>query len=320
MKGILTLLLLACALCGFCQQTEYVYKNPGDSTFNCSLTILPDSGAVKGLIVRDYSSLPKPQNKRPYPYQWKDLALEQGIAILYTVTSDFFPELYYTDSSLFMLDQLVQEAVEKHGIPRQNIFIGGISASGTRALKYAQFCEMGKSAFGTKVNGVFSVDSPLDFERFYQSAFLHQSNFKAGMRWEAELMTKVFPEKFGGTPQTHLAAYQQHSVYSHTDAGGGNARYLMNTATLFFHEPDIDWWIAERGASYYDINSFDIAGLYTYLKIHEHPDAELITTSGKGVDRNGVRTCHSWTIVDEAYLIEWIVQRVRTEPPPIPEK
>lgn len=295
---------------GFSQTAEYVYKNPEDSSYNCYLTVIPDSVEIKGLIVRDYSSLPKPSSNKFHPYKWKKLALENGMAILYTVSSNFFPELYYDDSGLILLDEMVNEVIKRHEIPEQNIFIGGISASGTRALKYAQFCEKGNSKFGIKINGVFSVDSPLDFERFYNSASANKSNFKDGMLWEAELMTKVFPEKLEGTPETNLAAYIERSVFSYSDSTGGNAKYLMNTATIFFHEPDIDWWIKERGATYYDINSFDIAGLYNCLKQNVDVDTELITTSGKGFDRDGNRKCHSWTIVDEEYLLNWILQRI----------
>ncbi|HRE58461.1 MAG TPA: hypothetical protein PLW09_11620 [Candidatus Kapabacteria bacterium] len=42
-----------------------------------------------------------------------------------------------------ILDDIVSEVIEKYGIPKMNIFIGGISASGTRALRYAQYCEQG---------------------------------------------------------------------------------------------------------------------------------------------------------------------------------
>lgn len=311
MKYAIALLIFVYVQYGFSQKSEYVYKNVNDSSYNCYLTIIPENIGVRGLIVRDYSSLPKPQNNISSPYKWKDLALKKGIAIVYTVSSNFSPELYYNDSGLLILDQLVHEVIEKHAIPKKNIFIGGISASGTRALKYAQFCEKGKSKFGTTINGVFSVDSPLDFERFYNSASNHQSNFKKGMLSEAELILKVFPDKLGGAPLKNLKAYHQQSVFSHTAPTRGNAKHLMNTSVIFIHEPDIDWWINERGATYYDMNSFDIAGIYNYLKQKKHQDVELITTSGKGFDRNGVRNCHSWTIVNEEYLINWITTRLK---------
>jgi hypothetical protein len=49
--------------------------------------------------------------------------------------------------------------------------------------------------------------------------------------------------------------------------------------------------------------------LVTCLQYLEHQDIELIETSGKGFDRAGNRHCHSWTIVDEEYLINWILAR-----------
>lgn len=179
------------------QEYEYVYKNPEDSTYNCYLTITPpDSIEVKGLLVRDYSSLPSLPSNKPYPYKWRDLALENGLIVLYTVSSSYFPELYYQDEAPQRLDEIIHEVVEKHKISKEYIFIGGISASGARAMRFAQFCEMGKSKYGTKINGVFSVDSPLDLERFYNSVHNHKENFTDGMLWEAKLMTKVFKEQF----------------------------------------------------------------------------------------------------------------------------
>lgn len=290
---------------------KYNYYNPSDSTYNCSLLIFPSSKVIKGVVVRDYSSLPKYSGRNNSPYKWGELALESGLAVLYTVTSNYFPELYYDDSGLKLLDSIINTVITKHNIPKQNIFIGGISSSGTRALKYAQFCENNKSKFGIKVNSVFSVDSPLDFERFYNSAKNHKKYFKDGMLWEANMMPGKFEEKFGRAPSFNDSLYRESSVFSHLDEDGGNAKYLMNTSLIFYHEPDIDWWLRERGSSYYDINSYDIAGIYNHLKYLGHNDIELVTTTGKGFDKKGNRKCHSWTIVDEEYLIKWLVKRLR---------
>lgn len=306
----LTLLLLLLSYSAHSQTTyEYIFNNPNDSSYNCSLTILPDSGGIKGLIVRDYTSLPDIAATNPSPYQWRKLALNKGFAIVYTTTSDFFPGLCYTEDGLVLLDELLHQVIQKHTIPTQNIFIGGLSASGTRAMRYAQYCEQGKSKYGIHINSVFSVDSPLDLERFYQSVKNNKKNFKAGMLEEAQLMEVVFPLKLGSLPE-NAAAYRKNSVYSYLDSTGGNAKYLLNTPILLFHEPDIDWWLAERGCTYLDINSFDVVGLYNWLKQNGHIDIELVTTTHKGFDRNGNRKCHSWTIVDEEYLIQWMVNRL----------
>ena len=302
--------LLGCLALG--QEYNYIYKNKEDSTYNCYLAITPPQGIdIKGLLVRDYSSLPALPSHKPYPFKWREQALENGLVVLYTVTSNYFPELYYQDNAPVLLDEMIQDVIKTYKIPEQNIFIGGISASGTRALRYAQFCNMGKSKYDIHINGVFSVDSPLDLERFYRSVHTHKDHFKDGMLWEAKLMKTVFAEQFIDSPDHIPDVYRKSSVFSYTNPKESNAKWLMNTSVLFFHEPDIEWWIEERGATYFDINSYDIAGLYNYLKLVKHKDTELVTTTGKGFDRKGNRNCHSWTIVDEEYLIDWIIKRLK---------
>lgn len=304
----LGLILFICSHSIIAQTSEYVYKNPEDSSYNCYLSIIPEHEEIKALIVRDFSSLPDTTKKSRY--QWSKLALNEGIAILYVVSTNFFPELFYDDSGPDVLDNIIHEVINRHAIPSDNIFIGGISASGTRALRYTQYCEQGKSKHGIKIKGVFSVDSPLDLERFYNSAKTHKMNFSDGMLREAKLMTKVLPEKLGGTPDSASNLYHESSVFSYLDTLGGNASHYLNVPILLIHEPDIDWWLNERGASYFDMNSFDMAGFAAYLRTNGNNSIELITTSGKGFDKHGNRNCHSWTIVDEPYLINWIKRQL----------
>lgn len=306
MIRIIPLLLLIClSTKTISQSAKYVYRNAQDSSYNCYLLVTPDTLTINGVIIRDYTRLP--DTSRKSPYKWADLALEKGYAILYTTSFTFFPGLCYTDSSTQLLDDIINEALEENKLPRNNLFIGGISASGTRALRYTQYCEQGRSTHNIKIRGVFSVDSPLDLERFCYSAKNNSANFKAGMLWEANLMNKVFPEKLGPI-ESNTEKYRENSVFSYKDSLGGNAKYLLNVPTLFFHEPDIDWWIKERGSAYYDINSFDIAGLVNCLTVMGGTKVEQVITTNKGFDRNGKRKCHSWTIVDEDYLIEWIIK------------
>jgi len=205
---------------------------------------------------------------------------------------------------------MVAEVIKEHEIPENNIFIGGISASGTRALRYAQYCEQGKSKNNIKIKGIFSIDSPLDLERFYLSVHKNKKNFKAGMAWEADLMTKAFKELFGETLAYNYEKYRTASVFTHFDSLGGNAKFLKNVDIIVYHEPDIEWWLNERGASYFDINSYDIIAFVLKLRQLGNKNVTLITTTNKGFDRQGNRNCHSWTIVDEEELIGWIINKI----------
>lgn len=278
MKIALTALLISICFACFGQKYEYVYRNLSDSTFNCYLKLFPKSDTIKGLIVRDYSKLYDAKEKSPYKFT--DLALEKGMMVLITNTSKQFPELFTSDSTIKLLDEMIQEVVNEHNIPKDKIFIGGISSSGTRALRYAQYCAQGKS--NLKIRGVFVVDSPLDLERFYNSAFNHKQNFTDGMLWEANLIIPHFDFIFGGRPKDHPNAYKNASVFSHSDSLGGNAVLLKNTDMIIFHEPDIDWWIKERGCSYIDINSYDLAAFTVLLRKLGNDNIELVTSTRKG--------------------------------------
>lgn len=305
MKTIFSILLFSICLACIGQQYEYVYRNPADSAFNCYLKFIPETDSIRGLIVRDYSELFDARQKSPY--EFTKLALKAGMMVLISNTSNQFPELFTSDSTIKILDDIVKEVVKQHNIPQQNIFIGGISSSGTRALRYAQYCAQGKSTIS--IRGAFVVDSPLDLERFYTSANEHKNNFTDGMLWEANLILPLFDSLFGGSPKDHFEAYKIASVFSHSDPLGGNAPLLKNTDILIFHEPDIDWWINERGCSYLDINSYDLAAFTVLMKKLGNENVELITTTDKGFNGKGNRKPHSWTIVDEDYLINWILKR-----------
>lgn len=287
----------------FSNDYEYVYREENNQKTNCYLLVKP-KGKIKGLVVRDFSKLP--DTSKSNPYRFESLCTENDLMTVYVVTSERAPELFYFDNEMMLLDEIINEVINKYEIPFQNIFIGGISASGTRALRFAQFCESGKSKHNTKIKGVFSVDSPLDIERFYLSAKNNKRYFKKGMLWEADFVLEKFPQILGEFDSKN---YQNHSVFSNFNPENKNYKLLLNSSLIFFHEPDIDWWLEERGASYFDINSYDISNLYRLLKSENHSDVTIITTTGKGYDSNGERKCHSWTIVDEELLANWILER-----------
>ena len=291
------------------RQNQYVYLNPADSSFNCYMVKFPATDSIRGVVIRDYSSLPDTSKS---PYQFNDLCSKNGLVILYTVTSKRFPELYYFDEEMARLDSLIHHACRQYNLPTEHLLMGGISASGTRALRFAQYCSSGKSVFNTQLKGVFSVDSPLDVERFYTSASTHKDSFTDGMRWEADLVLKQFPD-YLGVPDSSFSAYRNASVYSQFDSTGGNIHLLKNTPILFVHEPDLDWWKSARGAEYFDINSYDISACVKQLRAMGNTDVTEIITSGKGFDHDGNRKCHSWTIVDEETLVDWILEWMNRE-------
>lgn len=296
------LLLFLIPSFNFAQEYEYVYRNIADSSHNSYLIVFP-IGEVRGLVVRDYTNLP--DTTKSSPYKFTKLCSEQGLMTLYTNTSTFFPELFVKEEPMEMLLEMINEVVERFDIPKENLFIGGLSASGSRALRFAEYCQEQQTSL--QIRGVFAVDSPLDLARFYQSAHENKDAFKAGMKEEAIMMQRVFKELFpNATPQDFAEA----SVFTHKDPKGGNAQWLHSTSIILFTEPDMDWWKEKRGATYFDINSYDFSAFFLKLSELKNKDITLITTTGKGLDRQGNPNPHSWSIVDEEVLLTWVLERL----------
>lgn len=307
MKVLLVLLAAFLSASSFGQSHQYVYRTATDSSFNCYLVVYPFTEEVKGLVIRDFSELP--DLSKPSRYQFTKRCAEAGFMTLFTNTSNKFPEFFVDEAPMRLLDEMVAEVVLKNKISKSNVFVGGMSASGTRALRYAQYCAQGKGS--VNIRGVFVVDAPLDLARFYQSARHHQSNFRGGMLEEAKLILPKLDSTFGGGPDEFKNKYVDGSVFSHFEPSGGNIQWLKNTELIIFHEPDIDWWMTNRGCSYFDINSYDLVACAIELRKQGNEKVEVVTTTGKGFDSQGNRMPHSWSIVDEEYLVEWLLSKVQ---------
>jgi hypothetical protein len=307
-KHLLTLTLAFVLQFAVAQTYEYKYLNPADSSTNCYVKVIPESETVKALIVRDFSRLPN--ISKPSRSQLHLLAAEEGIMTVFTVTSKYYPDLYLDDNGPALLEKIILEIIDEHGIPPENIFIGGISASGARAFRFAQYCQRTKDS-KVKVKGVFGVDPPLDLVRLYNSSEKTiNKNHPKGNLEEARLICSTLEEHLGGKADDIPEVYQAASVYSPNSDKGGNAALITNIPIILFHEPDLDWWQVERGEGFDHINSVDIIGMIENLEKSGHQDIQLITTTGKGFDRNGNRKPHSWTIVDEVMLLDWILDRL----------
>jgi pimeloyl-ACP methyl ester carboxylesterase len=217
------------------------------------------------------------------------------------------------DGWLEHLDAIVAETLTTHHIPSDKVVVGGFSAGGTAAVRYAEFCAARRSGSGVRVRGVFAVDAPLDFGRFWRGETLAVRR-GAAPRFVAEAKAVVADMRrvLGGSPEEQPARYLQKSPFSAFADGGGQARLLAGTPARLYTEPDIAWWMTNRRVDYYSMNALDAAGLILQLQLLGNRQAELITSQGRGVRPDGTRHPHSWSIVDEPELGAWILRQVRS--------
>jgi hypothetical protein len=109
--------------------------------------------------------------------------------------------------------------------------------------------------------------------------------------------------------QAIVTREQRHSIYV---ADGGNARLLKNTPVRLYVEPEINWRLENWNRDIFSSNITDATALINVLKLLGNANADLITTSGKGYRPDGSRNPHSWSIVDEHGLAQWLTEYLKT--------
>lgn len=303
MKDILlALCIILLPSCASSQETEYI-----DTPHGRALLILPQDQPIKGIIIREFSQLPDTSHAPRHDFL--RLSVNAGFAALYTSVSEYYPDMFLNDRGPTQLDSILHYILEAHPeIPDDKLFIGGISASGTRALRYVAYCNEGKSVFGHRIRAAFAVDSPLDMERFYLSSekILARGHEK-GNHWESNLITTTLDRELGGSPKEFPERYTDASVYVYSKPDSSQIAPYLGTAIRIYHEPDAQWWLESRLESVYEANMVDNTGFYVALISQGHTDAEIINTQNKGFDSDGNPKPHSWTIVDEPELVQWLL-------------
>jgi pimeloyl-ACP methyl ester carboxylesterase len=217
------------------------------------------------------------------------------------------------DGWLKHLDAIVAETLTTYRIPADRVVVGGFSAGGTAAVRYAEFCADHRSRAGVRIQGIFAVDAPLDFGRFWRGETLAVRR-GAHPRFVAEAKAVLADMRrvLGGSPEEEPARYLQASPFSAFAEGGGQARLLADVPVRLYTEPDLSWWMSTRKVDYYSMNAVDAAALILQLQFLGNRRAQLITTQGRGVRPGGERHPHSWSIVEENDLQRWILEQVKS--------
>ncbi len=231
-------------------------------------------------------------------------AIAKNVAVGFVATGKPL-DLLENDTALRRLDSIMEQMIVANGLPRHKIVFAGLSLSGTRAMRYAIWCQQNKSAFAVRPAALVLCDAPIDMMRMYdEHKKALQRNFDPLAAGTA-VMVVPYLERLFGSPHENRKKYIAYSPYSYADSLGGNARYLGNLPVRAYHEPDINWWIRYRRKDYYSMNSLDLAGLINQLLLAGNTRAELVTSHRQSV--GAAESPHSWRIVDNRELVDWLL-------------
>lgn len=288
------------------QNIDKIYLNNEDSTLNRYLTSLPAKLPYNGFLILIPSFGETPEGVLLQTDLAK-LAAEQGILTIIPTFKTGVLSLGVDSITQQSLNEIIEDVVKRYKLLDLKFFVGGFSIGGSCAVAFTELAN--RDNFKYKPNAVFAIDSPLDFERLYKS-YKRSVRLSANSQpsQEAVYMIDRIEKEMKGTPETAIKNYYKYSPYSFTDVQQTAIKYLINTPIIFYTEPDVNWWLKERGEDYSDINAIDGSCMINELNRLGNYNALLITSENKGYRKpNNRRHPHSWSIVNNMELIKWLL-------------
>ncbi|WP_162820091.1 hypothetical protein [Kordia sp. SMS9] len=229
-------------------------------------------------------------------------AQQHNIAVLY---SNYNRKLWFENNELETLAQQLNQIFTTHHLATDNVFFGGFSSGGNVALLLGNHLTASQNKL--KPKGIFIVDSPIDLAVLYQSAEKNVNrNFSDVSVQEGRFLLQLLGDRFGN-PAEAMETYEKYAVFTSETNHTDNLSSLKNTKLRFYTEPDTLWWQKERMASYEQMNAYYIQQLAQKLTAENFTHVEYIPTENKGYRANGERHPHSWSIVDVAELIKFML-------------
>lgn len=274
--------------------------------------IMPDSGSrLRGVVVfidpRRFAS----ESFVPIPGGLEAEALARNVAVLHMTTGnplDFLFNDTVTHDLAVRLGTILGEA----GLGDAPVFLAGLSLGGTRALKLAEFLRANSDRYRVQAAAVAIVDAPLDMVRLWEAERrAAELEFHPAAADEGRWVTYLLETHLGGTPAEARTRYVEYSPFVYSAKDGGNAIHLRDVPVRAYDEPDVNWWIEKRRKSYYSMNSLDQAALVNQLRILGNDRAQLVSTHNRRRGYSEGASPHTWSIVDNAELVEWYLDQVK---------
>ena len=269
---------------------------------------LPNSNPIATIIMLSGSALDTTRNIDEFAIIKP--AIEKNMAVLFVSTGKVI-EFLFTDKEIATIDELIGNALEKYRLKNKPIFLAGMSLGGTMAFRYSEYCFLNKSKFGFRPNAIAICDAPLDMVRmWHEQEQAIKNNFHPNAVGEARWVLHYLKKNLGGSPYESMEKYINYSPFVYSDENRSKIELFKHVPIRMYHEPDIKWWVENRGKDYNAINSIDLAGFYNYLRQAGNMEVELITSHNKRKDYKKASSPHSWTIVDNEELLAWFIGKM----------
>ena len=226
-------------------------------------------------------------------------AIENNISILFFKVNN---NLFFSKEEKKKYSELLLKVIKKNNIAFDNLFIGGFSSGGNLALQLGNYLSSEKKIFP---KGIFIIDSPVDLEKLYYSSKKNLLNGR--FKKESDFLLTYLEVKLG-KPKEGFKNYKKSSPYLCSINYIENLSSLKKTEILIYTEPALAFNKEKNSRDFEDLNAFSLEKMNSSLNKFGI-NSTYITTKNRGYRKNGNRNPHSWSILDEQRIIEWIKRK-----------
>jgi len=307
-KVTLAILTLFISKFSFAQKLETVYLDTQDSTNNMYIAVVPEGKPIISFmfLLDGFGAAPKDILVQT---ELAKHTAQKGILTILPILKTG-PLYFGVDiASQQSLKQQIESVIVKYKLQGKDFYIGGFSIGGSCAIKYAELAI--QNNYSNKPKAVFAIDPPLDWERFYNAAQrVVRLSDPANINSEVTYMINRIEKEMNGTPKTALENFHDLSPYSASDITQKAIKNLVKTPIMLISEPDIQWWLKERGYDLFYTNILDQVAMINELQKLGNTKAVLVTTINKGYRKpNNNRHPHSWSILEPKDLTDWLLKQ-----------
>lgn len=317
MKTIFSILFFfAIALINsFSQNYQKVFLSENDSSryyYQVSPEAKPEGLLILLPGARGDAEWPLVTTMTPY------IAAESGIVTIMISYEKWLGWLH--DDVLKLLNESVEDVLQKEKIPRNKCVIGGFSSGGNMALSYAEFAHQDINSTVIIPKGVFALDPPCDLSELYY--ILDQEvrgcyclGKKNNVTEETESMHRQM-FKYLGISSENYDNFLKHSPFLLSDKynNGGMAIYLIDIPVRIYSGYSKDYFKnkVESCSLYFPSNTF----LISFLRLKGNEKATYKDQYDDDYNPDGgekFRGRHAWKGFDSKECVNWIVKTLNED-------
>ncbi len=297
----LTTILLVCQIT-FAQTLKKIVLDDKDFYSGHYFAVQPQSDSIAGVLVL-LAGFGQRAEDTPPETKLHNVAYVNNILTVFYAAGN---KLYADSITQVKLTKVIKDIIRRYKVKSNTFILGGYSAGGMVAMRYVELCNEFPDKFPIQPKGIFTVDSPIDiftiYEQLEESA---KNNYSEPAVEEAVRAMKSIKEDFG-IPRENVVTYAKLTAFSMNKNYCENEKYLISTAVRTYHDVDIAWRIINRNQTVHGSNYEVTAELINRLVLLGNSKAEFMQTFQTGYRSNGQRHPHSWAIVNEVELIQWM--------------